>query len=144
MLMAAPKGHRYTVGNNGGRPETYSGVEELQEAINKYFNDCVVKVGEGEEFRPTMTGLARSLGLCRDSLHKYGKKEKFFDTIKQAREIVHEALEMKLYGTAVTGVIFNLKNNFGWKDKTEVDNLSSDGSMTPTKIVREVVDATKD
>lgn len=31
----------------------------------------------------------------------------------------------------------NMKNRFGWKDKSEVDNTSSDGSMTPksTKIV---------
>jgi hypothetical protein len=26
-----------------------------------------------------------------------------------------------LYGNTVTGVIFNLKNNFGWKDKNEVE-----------------------
>ena len=31
------------------------------------------------------------------------------------------ALEANLYNNAITGTIFNLKNNFGWVDKTESD-----------------------
>jgi len=29
--------------------------------------------------------------------------------------------------------IFNMKNRFSWHDKQQVDNVSSDGSMTPSK-----------
>ena len=48
-----------------------------------------------------------------------------------ARQKVEHALEKHLYQGSVVGTIFNLKNNFGWKDKSEVDNTSSDGSMSP-------------
>lgn len=30
--------------------------------------------------------------------------------------------------------IFNMKNRFGWRDKQEIDNTSSDGSMSPQPI----------
>jgi len=30
---------------------------------------------------------------------------------------------------------FNMQNRFGWRDKQEVDNTSSDGSMTPKPAV---------
>lgn len=37
--------------------------------------------------------------------------------------------------------IFNMKNRFDWRDKREVDNKSSDGSMTPpTKIIIEAAE----
>jgi len=41
-------------------------------------------------------------------------------------------LEQKLYGNAVTGVIFNLKNNFGWQDKTEQEVTTKE--LTPIPI----------
>ena len=34
--------------------------------------------------------------------------------------MIEAHLEKKLFGNNVTGLIFNLKNNFDWKDKTEV------------------------
>jgi hypothetical protein len=121
----------------GGRPVKYKTEPELRNAINQYFDhDAMVDLGEYKSFQPTMAGLARSVGLSRQGLLNYSKKEEFFDTIKDARLRVEEALENRLYGNSPTGAIFNLKNNFGWKDKTETDLSSSDGSMTPkaTKI----------
>jgi hypothetical protein len=37
---------------------------------------------------------------------------------------VEMSLEQRLAGQAVTGSIFSLKNNFGWKDKSETDITS--------------------
>ena len=115
-----------------GRPLKYKTVKELQIAVETYFEeDAMVDMGEYIAFQPTMSGLARSLGLSRQSLLNYESRDEFLDTIKDARLRVEEALEGRLYGNSPTGAIFNLKNNFGWKDAKEVDNKSTDGSMTP-------------
>ena len=46
----------------------------------------------------------------------------FFFTIKKAKSKVEDYLEKKLLtGNSATGIIFNLKNNFEWKDKQEVE-----------------------
>ena len=40
--------------------------------------------------------------------------------------------------------IFNMKNRFGWRDKIDVDNTSSDGSMTPKPTTIQMVPLTSD
>lgn len=102
----------------GGRPLTYKTKEELQEAIDKYFAMC------DEKEKPyTITGLGLAVGLDRQQLLEYGEREQFVDTIKHAKQRVHNYAEEHLYKSGIaTGVIFNLKNNFGWQDKTEVNN----------------------
>lgn len=115
-----------------GRPLQYETKEELQDAVDKYFKtDAYMGEGEDRQFAPTMSGLARSLGLSRQGLIRYDHRDKFGDTIKNARAIVEEHLERRLYGNAVTGVIFNLKNNFDWKDKQETE-LSGGVSVKQT------------
>jgi hypothetical protein len=71
------------------------------------------------------------LGLSRQGLLNYQNRDGFVDTLKRARLRVENALEQRLYGNSPAGAIFNLKNNFGWRDKQELDHTSSDGSMTP-------------
>lgn len=107
--MAVPK-------NQGGRPLLYTKAEDLERDIDKYFADC-----DKNNKHYTMSGLALALGIDRKTLVNYGNKEEFFLTINKARAKVEGYLEQHLYGSAVTGVIFNLKNNFGWKDKQEID-----------------------
>jgi hypothetical protein len=70
----------------------------------------------------TITGLALALGTTRDLLIDYEDKDEFSDTIKEAKAKCHNYAERKLFEANATGPIFNLKNNYGWKDKTEVDN----------------------
>ena len=112
----------------GGRPPKYNTKEEMQEAIDKYFNECK------KEKRPiTFTGLAYSIGLSRQGLLNYSKEEEFFDTIKRAREYVEMTLEERLIGTSgiATGIIFNLKNNYDWKDKQDIDaNVNTEIKVT--------------
>ena len=71
-----------------------------------------------------MSGLANALNMSRQSLINYSKDDEFFDTIKKARADVEQQLEENaLSGKAnSTFTIFNLKNNYGWRDTVEVKN----------------------
>lgn len=101
------------------RPKLYENKEEVQNIIDSYFVLC------DEKEKPyTMSGLAYALNMSRQSLINYSKDEEFFDTIKKAREKVEQQLEENaLMGKAnATFTIFNLKNNYGWRDQVEVKN----------------------
>jgi hypothetical protein len=139
--------------NLGGRPLKYSSVEDLQSIIDEYFQHCDNRIKEvhkpdGETYgysnpEPyTMSGLAYALGLSRQGLMEYKAKDGFSDAIKDARNRVEVDIERRMNDkdTFTPGLIFNAKNNFGWRDKTEQEVTSPDGSMTP--VVR-VIDERK-
>lgn len=98
------------------RPKLYTNKEQVQQIIDEYFKLC------DEKDKPyTMSGLAYALNMSRQSLINYSKDEEFFDTIKKAREKVEIMLEESLYRLGNnSGIIFNLKNNYGWRDNIEV------------------------
>lgn len=76
--------------------------------------------------RPSVLGLCAHLDICRDTLCEYEKDEIFSDTIKRAKARIEQYLEGQLYRKdQVTGIIFNLKNNFGWKDKQDIEHTGS-------------------
>lgn len=102
----------------GGRPPKFETVEELDQAIRAYFDLCdphietrMVDAGvnqRGEtiwqkrevmtEQQPyTVSGLARALGMTREMLVQYKRKEKFSDSILSAYERCHEYAEKQLY-----------------------------------------------
>lgn len=101
-----------------GRPLKYTSVEDMQRDIDKYFVECDEK---GKPY--TVSGLAYALGTNRQTIINYESKEEFFDTVKRAKEKIELFNEEMLYSKDVstTGVIFNLKNNYGWKDKQEIE-----------------------
>ncbi|MBT4132293.1 MAG: hypothetical protein HOE44_16420 [Candidatus Marinimicrobia bacterium] len=108
-----------------GRPPKYSSVEELETLIEEYFHgdDAFMIVGDGIKVHaPTVSGLAYHLDMSTEALRNYEQKGEFLATIKKAKQRVEIALEKRLGGTAPAGTIFNLKNNFGWKDKQEIDH----------------------
>ena len=109
-----------------GRPRAFKSVEEVEEKINAYFNYC-----EEKEKPYTMSGLAYYLGIDRKTLLNYSKNEEYFHTIKKARDRVQMQLEENALSNKAnpTFTIFNLKNNFDWKDKiehssSEVENIN--------------------
>ena len=104
-----------------GRPPKYKTPDEMQVIIDQYFVDNQYRTDNGVVKRYTMSGLALALGMSRRALVDYAHKDEFLPTIKDARLVVEESLEQSLYGTGVAGVIFNLKNNFGWKDQQEIN-----------------------
>ena len=109
-----------------GRPRAFKSVEEVEEKINAYFNYC-----EEKEKPYTMSGLAYYLDISRQTLVNYSNQDQFFDTIKKARDRVQMQLEENALSNKAnpTFTIFNLKNNFDWKDKiehssSEVENIN--------------------
>ena len=109
-----------------GRPRIFNDVKEVEEKINAYFNYC-----EEKEKPYTMSGLAYYLGISRQTLVNYSNQDQFFDTIKKARDRVQMQLEENALSNKAnpTFTIFNLKNNFDWKDKiehssSEVENIN--------------------
>jgi hypothetical protein len=116
----------------------YRTVGDMQKAIDEYFVKC------DEEKKPyTVTGLALALGfLSRQALLNYeGYTDiddiSFHDTIKAAKHKVEASIEEGLLSGKYNSVgsIFNLKNNFNWKDKTEVENTGEQSLNVNIKVM---------
>lgn len=112
--------------SSAGQPMAFKTVKELEEKVESFFvsdDAFLINFKDGKEekvFAPTVSGLALHLGVDRRTIVNYSNKEEYFPTIKKARARIEAHLEKKLFGNNVTGLIFNLKNNFDWKDKSEV------------------------
>jgi len=101
-----------------GRPRKFNTAEEMQAVIDDYL---------GAEDRPTVTGLALALNMTRQTLLQYEHDGEFSDTVKMAKARVEDALERALWDSNPAGKIFNLKNNFGWKDAKEQQITGAEG-----------------
>lgn len=145
--------------NKGGRPPKFETPEEMQAVIDAYFAECDPHIVESQYVEKlkngqykvktikrvsnpvpyTMSGLAFALGMSRQALLDYKKKDKFLDTIKNARAQIERSVEEGMLSSngVVAGHIFNLKNNFGWQDRHEIDHTSKGKSIAP-KIVSEI------
>lgn len=126
--------------NPVGRPPKYKTPEELQEKIDLYFHKCpdfVTKTDTDGSLVQipiiTISGLVLFLGFCdRASFYDLEKKKEFTHTIKRARTFIELEYEKILRHGNCTGAIFALKN-FGWKDKTEVDQTHTFQEMPTVK-----------
>lgn len=94
----------------------FKSVNDLVRIISQYFSFCI----DGNKHL-TFSGLAVWLGISRSSLSTFGKRyPEYAETIKKAKGIVEAYFEeLLLTKKNVAGVIFSLKNNFGWKDIQE-------------------------
>ncbi len=111
--MGAPKGNKFAIGNNGGRPPLFENIGQLEEKCNDYFNRC-----DEEKEKATITGLALFLGFAdRCSLYDYADKKEFSYVIKRARLAVENSYET----SGKTIDIFALKQ-MGWEDKQTIDH----------------------
>jgi hypothetical protein len=84
---------------SAGRPPIFKNANELQNAIDNYFNTAVTKrkviIGKQPNQQvieidvPTITGLCYCLGFeSRQSFYDYEKKDGFGDIIRKARKMV--------------------------------------------------------
>jgi len=129
-----------------GRPLKFQTKEQLETLIESYFEDCK------QNTKPfTITGLAIWLDTTRQTLLEYegeveGREEKSKDfayTIKRAKQRCENWVEEGALSNKVnpTSAIFNLKNNYGWKDKNETD-ITSDGKAITWNEQRTYLDET--
>lgn len=141
-----------------GRPFVFTDPDDLQLKVQGYFDrmDSHIEKSQVEAGRKTngdllmeerevltsqkvytLTGLARHLGVSRDTIRNY----RFFKhyskdinpeivialirTIEDAVQRVEEFNEAQLHKSGISnGVKFNLTNNFGWIDKQVVETNS--------------------
>lgn len=125
--------------NKGGRPRKWSSPKKMEEAIEEYFESCEgmpVYDSDGEllVFKgsiiykdrkpPTVSGLAYYLGFqSTQSLFDYQKEEKFSAIITRAKLRIESYLEERLMDRdGQRGAEFNLRCNYGWNDKKEMNN----------------------
>lgn len=134
----------------GGRPLKFETVEALDLAIQNYFAGCdphttsaLVETGRDshgnmlfdtrtvltEQEPYTVSGLARALGISRDTLIAYKKRDQFVDSIRAAYERCHEYAEKQLFGKAQSGAAFSLKNNWAWRDRQELTGANGASLM---------------
>lgn len=129
--MGAPKGNKFAVGNEGGAPRLWSDPVAFAARANEYFETD----GEGKTM-PSLSGIALFMGFNdRESFSKYGEyEEEFARTVKRARlRIEKDRQERLLTKEGFTpGVIFDLKNNHGWKDKSEHEVSGPNGGPIAT------------
>src|SRR6185369_3101942 len=129
----------------GGRPPKFSTPEELEAAIESYFEECeskplmttdadgvetVLRDGKGNPVMnnatPTTAGLALHLGFAeRQSLYdQKDRGENFSVVFKRAISRIFAHHEGRLSENNPTGSIFWLKNH-GMSDRTEVEHSGS-------------------
>ncbi|NQX03691.1 hypothetical protein HQQ82_02640 [Rathayibacter sp. VKM Ac-2856] len=97
----------------------------------------------------TISGLARALGLIRQSILNYQAREKFFNSIEGAKQRCEEYAEAQLFSADSNGAKFSLINNYqgkhqDWSDKHAIEHTSGDmpipllaGLATPGPLVIE-------
>lgn len=68
---------------------------------------------------PSVAALCLYLGISRDTWAEYGRSAAMAAAVERTRARLEAYLVAQLEGRHVQGVIFNLKNNYGWKDKQE-------------------------
>jgi hypothetical protein len=94
----------------------------FEEKVAEYF------IPENEPW--LITDLCIHLGIHRETLLEYGKVPQFADTVKAAKQVIENYSAKQLFHKQnVTGVIFNLKNNFNWVDKQEINSNNTNTNI---------------
>lgn len=98
-------------------------VEQVENRISEYLEICTE-----DDARPTVEGLALALGINRRTLWKYAftndiiASDEVRDTLKKAYDLLNVYMVDLMYSNKINPVngIFLMKNNFDYKDKSEV------------------------
>ena len=139
-----------------GRPRVIETNEELTNRIQNYFDSITIDVPrsvmkkvdteDGEDYveeplinnageqvvetefikNPSVTALCLHIGIHRDTLHEYEKKDEFSDTIRIAKQIIlSRKLELLTELKNPRGVMFDLSANYGIVEKKEIESTNT-------------------
>lgn len=107
-------------------------IYELVPVLNKLGKQVIVT----EYVVPPSVGdLSAFLGIHRSTWDNYCDREKypeFFDTTTRAMGRIHAYLERESLtrrGKDLKGILFNLENNFGYKERLEMTNDTVEGFL---------------
>lgn len=114
-----PRTHLESVGmvtgDDGKEKEEFKRVPSLNNAGNQIVDIEYIEI-------PSVLGFCSYTGISRETLCNYESDPEYFDTIKTAKTRIETWKASQLYRKEqVTGVMFDLRNNFGWKDKSELE-----------------------
>jgi len=112
----------------------YTDEQAFSDKVDAYFDQCEV-----DKKSATLAGLSYFMGFA--DKQSFGEYENYSDvfslTVKRARLRMeadrHERVISK--DSFTPGLIFDLKNNHGWKDKTEQELTGLDGGPIKTETI---------
>jgi len=120
----------------GGRPTKYT------PALQKKADEYVKNLPDGQIVH-SVEGLALHLGIHRDTCYAWRDSiEEFSDTLEsvmkmQAVSLINNGLAGE-FNSAITKLMMA---NHGYRDTSQTDHISSNGSMTPVKTERVIIEA---
>jgi hypothetical protein len=123
---------------NEGAPARYSAskasdIQLFKDTVEEYFKDC-----DKREMPYTIPGLAVFLGFeDRHAILDYKRRGVFAATLKKARaRIEAQRVEHLVKGRVnPAGLIFDLKNNFGYLDRVETAITGPDGGPLSLQVI---------
>lgn len=115
-------------GENAGGPPLKYNPEQLEKKIMEYFENVDKenvqrKLKRDTRYKPyTISGICVYLDISKETWNRYSKQAEYHDPIKRCKARVENYVEEGVLNGSLNSIggIFNLKNNFGWVDKTEV------------------------
>lgn len=116
-----------------GHPPIYETPEEYGDAIDAYFQEC-----EADEKKPTLAGLAYSLGfVAKQSIYDQEKRglEYSYHT-KRARLQIESFHEERLFESGCTGSMCWLNNHAGYVNRQEITGANG-GPLETTQLTYE-------
>jgi hypothetical protein len=111
------------------QPKAFETPEEMETAIMEYIEE------QKQRNKPlTITWLALSLGIDRQTLINYSRKDKYFDVVNKRKQYLLSSVEENLTdkATFTPWQIFYLKNNY---KQDYQDKIDFDGNVNITSLV---------
>jgi hypothetical protein len=101
------------------RSRSFKNAEEMKQRIYDYF-----KWASDNSKTLTIGRLALYLGMGREEVVNYSGEGKYAENLNYAKDVILADMEERLASGngSTNGITFLIKNNFGYKDKKDVDH----------------------